>query len=514
MKNFSASEHPKTTSSEESSEIIQTSTALELTSHTYAEYPTLFISFALPHYKPSSTVVETSTKDYFFTLSASAYHDYDGSIQAHLPYGMYARTILMYITTAVRENKSPRIKISKTLRGFVRDLGLEWNGANGRAVLHQLRSLLALNVTLTRLTPESQGKRSLGSVSCRIGTEEKLHFEANGDLDDEKQSVVIISQEFFNYLCPEDDQDRRTVSVLLDRWSSVIRRTRSPLAADVLLWLSTRLYGLTRDTLIPWESLHSQFGGAITDITDFKKKFRAALRIALQEYPQAQVSERGHTRGKFSGTRGIVLHPSPPISTLAPISKIETQEDIHHPEELPSSEIVPPSSEVYRGVDLTQLRADLSTVGITTEGTSDTGLQRAIGTILTRAASPVGSPQRYVTVAITADPTLLTNEALTAAAIRAATHREAPSPGKPATEGNSSLPTGGICSICYDPYNGAVCPSCAAELISAEPIPADILTELWEALKEQLQGAGHNPGSSLYTRYENAYQYHTQHHHA
>lgn len=508
MENFSAPEYPKATS--HSIKKPDTEFTDDLSIDTV--YPWIFIQCGLPYNNPGTHVWARSNGDIALDISAGTYRDPDTyTLQSHLPYGISPRILLMWLATESARTQSPRLDISTSLRGLIRDLGLSWRGStHAQGILRQLRALLAMTCTITRRTYDETGAISTREEIFTIGSGAELHFAADmEDIREDRQSVVILSEEFFKYLIRGG-----SLPVMTARWRDLIAHTKSPLAADIFLWLSSRLPSVQSDTRISWDQLAGQFGSNTAAGKKFRERFRLGLEHALSVYPEALVSEVG--AGARSGFRGLILHPSPGSDLTGlhwayqprPLTGDSTAED--PPGDTPAP---PPSSEVYRGVDLTQLRADLSTVGITTEGTSDTGLQRAIGTILTRAASPVGSPQRYVTVAITADPTLLTGEALTAAAIRAATQREAPSPSTPATEGNSSLPTGGICSICYDPYNGAVCPSCAAELISADPIPTDILTELWEALKGQLQGAGHNPGSSLYTRYENAYQYHTQNDH-
>lgn len=499
MENFSVPEYPKS-----SREPAQSSDALSQDQHSY---PKIFVQCSLPYRNPQEYFWQRYNGDTTLTLTAGSYLDAQGQTHMHLPYGIYPRIILMYLASEALRTRSREIQLPHSVWALLRDMGVEWpGGARARDILKQLRAVLAMSceMTITRTTDDGSAVQEYSKFL--IGERGRIHFSLEGeDLHGDYQSTITLSTGFYEYLCSG------AMPVMTTRWRDLIAHTKSPLAADIFLWLSSRLPSVQSDTRISWDQLAGQFGSNTAAGKKFRERFRLGLEHALSVYPEALVSEVG--AGARSGFRGLILHPSPGSDLTGlhwayqprPLTGDSTAED--PPGDTPAP---PPSSEVYRGVDLTQLRADLSTVGITTEGTSDTGLQRAIGTILTRAASPVGSPQRYVTVAITADPTLLTGEALTAAAIRAATHREAPSPSTPATEGNSSLPTGGICSICYDPYNGAVCPSCAAELISADPIPTDILTELWEALKDQLQGAGHNPGSNLYTRYENAYQYHTQ----
>lgn len=79
----------------------------------------------------------------------------------------------------------------------------------------------------------------------------------------------------------------------------------SALALDTYSWLAHRLCRINRadGVKLSWANLLEQFGQEYAVRKDFKKKFAAALRMALIVYPAASVDDE-------SG--GIRLRPSPP----------------------------------------------------------------------------------------------------------------------------------------------------------------------------------------------------------
>lgn len=492
MEDFSVSTYQNTTSHEVDTD---PSYSDELTT----VYPWIFIQCGLPYSDPKTHFWARSNGALALDISAGTYRDPDTyEIQSHLPYGISPRVLLMYLTAEAARTQSTRLDISASLRGFIRDIGLPWRGSTqAQSILRQLRALLAMTCTITRRTQDETGAITTHEEIFTIGSGAELHFTADADdLRDDRQSVVILSPEFFHYLVRGG-----TLPILTSRWRDLIQSTHSPLAADIFLWLSSRLPSVQADTRISWEQLAGQFGSQTSTGTKFRQIFREGLSRALSVYPEARVSEAG--AGARTGFRGIILHPSPG-SDLTGLHWAYRTAPLPPPQ--PSQDTA--SERLYRGVDLGQLQQDLTTAGISTGQVSEARLQRAVAVVLSRASSPISTPQRYVTTALITDPTLLEAHTLTAAQIRT-TPQDTTAAAGAAVE--ATPPTGGICQVCQDAYSGAVCPSCATELISADPIPAETLTTLWQAVQEQLQQAGHTPGSALHERYATTVQWHRDH---
>jgi hypothetical protein len=85
------------------------------------------------------------------------------------------------------------------------------------------------------------------------------------------------------------------------------------MALDLYLWLAYRLHSLPRPTVVPWASLHSQFGAATRLLKHFKPHFAREIEAALAAYPGARVELRED---------GIRLHPSPsPTGSLLRLAR-------------------------------------------------------------------------------------------------------------------------------------------------------------------------------------------------
>ena len=74
------------------------------------------------------------------------------------------------------------------------------------------------------------------------------------------------------------------------------------MALDTYTWLTYRMSYLSKPTLVPWESLQSQFGSAYSRSRDFKRYFLTSLIAVLAVYPRARVCQNA---------QGLLLRPSP-----------------------------------------------------------------------------------------------------------------------------------------------------------------------------------------------------------
>ncbi len=78
----------------------------------------------------------------------------------------------------------------------------------------------------------------------------------------------------------------------------------SAMALDVYTWLAQRLHRIApgRPQPIAWGSLKNQFGWHYERIVDFRRDFRATLRMVLDQYQTARLDLDEH---------GVTLHYSP-----------------------------------------------------------------------------------------------------------------------------------------------------------------------------------------------------------
>lgn len=242
-----------------------------------------------------------------------------------IPYGIYPRLLLSWVTTEAVRTGSPVIELGDSLRVFLRDvLDLRASGGprgTSTRVAEQMKRLFGSLIT----AQYTAGQDKRGFTLKNVLIAEELEYEegslelsekpAGGNNDEaalwtpqakqeagQWRSRVRLSNAFFNECV--------TSPVPIDLRAYKALRG-NPLAMDVYVWLTYRIsYIERRSHPIPWESLMMQFGSGYNTagdfgqaVRDFKKAFLRALKLVLVVYPEAGVE---------IANNGLVLLPSPP----------------------------------------------------------------------------------------------------------------------------------------------------------------------------------------------------------
>lgn len=518
MNNFSAPAHLKSTGTaagvETLNDILANHTGgtlqhtsptgpLVIDSYLTSTYPWIFVNYSLPLRATSETMWERTDGDVTVILAATPYEDADGTTQYHLPSGRIAREVIMYLVTSAMMSGSPTIEISRTWRGFLRDMGVPYSSANRRAVERQLRAILNMSVRVSHRTANGSGT-NLSSRACLVGSGEDLVFDRDGVLDDAYRSVVILSDEFFDRIAAAPSPVHGTMRVLRDSWRQIV--TENPhqaLAGDVYLWLAGRMSRVRREVRIPWADLAAQFGSSMSNDRRWRQQFRSALSVATRAY-FAPLGE-GFDSSVYVGEYDLGSRNHPGGLRLAPVSaehrkllgwstrrsrRTSTRTTPARQKSQPapaasaasSSEVV--SIPAHAGVDITELRAALAAAGLPTGAVSDGTLRAAIDTVLSRVSS-VSNAQALVTTAIVREPALLTGTASPVAPAQAPAVSAAPSQGAaPLISGRPVLPVA-PCPVHGQDVTGLVCRDCAVELKSADTDSA-LAEACWRAVRARL----------------------------
>lgn len=466
--------------------------SLSLSDFTTVAIPWIFVNYQMPLTATQEILWERTDGDITVILAATPYKDADGVTQQHLPSGRIAREVLMYLVTSAWINRSPVIKISETWRGLLRDIGIEASRNNVRAVQKQLRAILKMTIQISHQGTMPDGTNFSTSQSYLVGSSEKLFFNRDGLLDDKHQSVIRLSQEFYERIIAAPSPVHGVMHVLLSSWRKII--TENPhqaLAGDVFLWLTGRMSRVRRDTYIPWDDLMGQFGSSARQITKFRAQFRAALEIAAKEYfaplgedfdSTVYVGEYGvGTRG---GKSGLLLSPisaehqkllswsnrraaatSEAPAHYTPVAR-EVQVPVARQQKTTVVDVVPIA--VHAGVDLAQLRAHLTYNGLDLSTVSDGALRAAIDAVFSLTES-ISNPQALAAHSITKKPSLL---GITA----------------PASTQKATTPSAapiGKCPVHTMDITGKVCSGCAAELKATSTTAAEAQI-CWDSIKNHL----------------------------
>ena len=263
------------------------------------------VQCTLPHSNPGDKLPAWKRTNGNLTLSIKPGSDIDGNTFGY-PFGTIPRLLLFWITTEALRTKDRRLELGHSLSTFMREVGLDPNTGGGkrsdaRRLQDQMRRLFQSTISFQRTMQEQhrQGERWLNMQVAPKG-------EFWWDPRDPAQatlwgSYVILGEHFFEAITsaavPADMRVLRAIK-------------RSPLALDLYVWATWRVFKLSKSVFIPWEGLMGQMGSGY-DLTDeFARKAKAALRKIQTVYPALKLT---YAKG------GLVLHPS--LTAIAPVPK-------------------------------------------------------------------------------------------------------------------------------------------------------------------------------------------------
>lgn len=214
-----------------------------------------------------------------------------------LPFGSKARLILIYLCSTAVRSQSQVIDVDRTMTAFITQLqGREPNGPEIRKFKQQIAAIAGASI---RMATVIEGR------SLQVNSQLVSKFDILLKKDDYSQRVlwpetVELTTDFFNTL--------KDHAVPLDQ-RAVAALAHSAMALDIYAWLAQSLCRIPSksDALVPWFSLHEQFGSGYKQIRQFRKVFLDTLKDVLSQYPAAHASPTGE---------GLVLkRSSPPIAS-------------------------------------------------------------------------------------------------------------------------------------------------------------------------------------------------------
>jgi hypothetical protein len=211
-----------------------------------------------------------------------------------LPYGSYARFILLFLQSEAIRTGSREIELGKSMRVWLGCMGLSIGGMTYKKVSEQARRISGCTLTFFADKSGAQIKSRGGFVKTEITMTNAL-----GDQPALWQDRVLLDEDFFRAL--------REHPVPLSEAALRAIGPRS-MVIDVYIWLAYRLHALKRDIEVGWPALYAQFGAGFGTIRRFRQHFLECLALAVAAYPEARVTV---------GDRGLNLRPSRPAIAKA-----------------------------------------------------------------------------------------------------------------------------------------------------------------------------------------------------
>ncbi len=260
--------------------------------------PRILVLTTLPHSRPTTNRFERINGRYSLRLEARR--------SIGLPYGLYPRLILIYLTTQAVCPKSPEIDLGRTPNDLAHRLGLTpISGPRGTAKrLHDQLHRLVSTRFHWRYTKDFRTHESgRGLITSNDPTLEflKACYQRRHPT---WTPGFVMSRQFFQEIT------RSAVPVDL---RAIGRLKGSPLAIDIYVWLTYRMSYLRRPCTIPWKALENQFGATYARSRDLRWSFCAHLRRVVGVYPAVRVRQTG---------TGLLLYPSPPHVQAQPHKKV------------------------------------------------------------------------------------------------------------------------------------------------------------------------------------------------
>jgi len=230
--------------------------------------------------------------------------DANMSIPIGVPWGPKARLLILWMASQSRQlSHSNRFLEIGPIKEWLREIGI---GIAGDAINRTKEQLIKLSQTLFNVTVRHSDEAGEDMIAFRndlfveqgaIAHEDLLHFR-DGCLDKIRWPDGIVLTE---NACRRFERD--VVPIPMDRLRKI---AHSATAIDIFLFLSYRLPLIPkgRPQLMTWRQFGSQFGPSHQQSPSrFKEHYGAAIRAALQAYPEARIEEEPD---------GLLLHYSDP----------------------------------------------------------------------------------------------------------------------------------------------------------------------------------------------------------
>jgi hypothetical protein len=206
-----------------------------------------------------------------------------------LPYGSYARFILLFLQSEAIKTGSREIELGRSMRVWLGAMGLSIGGTTYKLVNEQARRISGCSLTFFADRAGAQIKSRGGFVKTEI-----TMYNVIGDQLGLWQDRVLLDEDFFRALREHPVPVSESALRAIGPRSMVI---------DVYIWLAYRLHALRRDIEVSWPALYSQFGAGFSRLRRFRAHFIECLTLAVAAYPDARLE---------IGERGLVLRPSRP----------------------------------------------------------------------------------------------------------------------------------------------------------------------------------------------------------
>ena len=189
-----------------------------------------------------------------------------------VPAGTKPRLILAYILGYAVSRKTRVIDMGKSLRRFMKNIGMPVTGRNGKILAREVENVAAANFYLGTWSEEGSTTRF-----ARVANELSFWIERNNDQLSIWRPEMVLSAEFYDAI----QHHRVPVDI-----SHLLQLSKSPRRMDFYCWLSYRLPRISSNSPIPIALRHLQpiFAPDIVDPYLFKQRIKDDLKAISKVY--------------------------------------------------------------------------------------------------------------------------------------------------------------------------------------------------------------------------------------
>ncbi len=241
----------------------------------------VLVKATLPHSNPGNAEKWNRNNGYF-GLNIQSGLNMKGQAVG-LPYGVYPRLILSWMTTEAVRTKQPTLILGTSLSAFMRKLDIDATGGKEgsiRRLKDQMGRLCACHISCVY---EDKDSGRSGIINVNIADEADYWWNPKSPEQISMfNSTIELNDKFFKEII------KRPVPLDMNILKQI---RRSPMEIDLYDWLTYRMNHVKEKTPVRWEALQLQFGADYKNLFHFKMKFRQHLHAVKLVYPGANFDD-------------------------------------------------------------------------------------------------------------------------------------------------------------------------------------------------------------------------------